>query len=146
MTTLLLYFSPIISHLLLLFSLPSNIPNSWVSSDFFWKEGWSDKERNPHASMVLSTQQAGFKNHSTGISALVIQAFKQQIYPSICTSCLVGTTDYFNKTTCSVIKCLSLFAHSSILQFKIMETYDSRFFQTIEKNRKKKTFFLFPKI
>lgn len=91
--------------------------------------------------MILSTQQAGFKNHSTGISALVIQAFKQQIYPSICTSCLVGTTDYFNKTTCLVIKCLSLFAHSSILQFKIMEKYNSRFFQTIEKNRKKKNFF-----
>jgi len=34
-------------------------------------------------------------------------------------------TDYFNKTSFSVIKSLSLFEHSNILQIKVMETYNS---------------------
>lgn len=38
--------------------------------------------------------------------------------------------DSFIRTTFLVIRYLSLFDHSDILQFKVTETYDSRFFQT----------------
>lgn len=75
-----------------------------------------------------------------------IQVFTYEIYPSIYTSCLVETTDYFNKTTFSVIRCLSLFHHSIILQFEIFcikiydsyETYDSRFSKQWKKKQTQK--------
>lgn len=52
---------------------------------------------------------------------------------------------FFNKTTFLVIKRLSLFDHSNISQFKVMETCYSRFFQKIKKGGKTPFFFVFPK-